>query len=74
MLLLKIIFIAITLELMLQLIIRKAKKKFPWFINKNDLHPTFNEKKFKRYRGCLKSCRKYNILYLYIILIIIDET
>ena len=47
MLLLKIIFIAITLELLIQLTIRRTKKKFPWFINKNDLYPAFNEKKFQ---------------------------
>ena len=65
MLLLKIIFITITLELLIQLIIRRAKKNFPWFINENDLYPIFNEKKFQlflknSFHKKLGWIRKYN--------------
>jgi hypothetical protein len=47
------------------LTIRRTKKKFPWFINKNDLYPAFNEKKFQfflknSFHEKLGWIRKYN--------------
>jgi len=65
MLLLKIILITITLELLIQLIIRRAKINFSWFINENDLYPIFNKKKFQfflknSFHNKLGWIRKYN--------------
>ena len=65
MLILKIIFFAIILELLIQIIIRKAKKNFPWFINKTDMYQIFDKGRFKFFSessfnkklGCI---RKYN--------------
>ena len=65
MLILKIIFFVIILELLIQTIIRKVRKNFPWFINKSDMYPTFDKGRFKffldnSFNKKLGWIRKYN--------------
>ena len=44
-----IIIILFLIEFAIQYIIKKVKKEFPWFLEKQDIYPNFDKKKFKNF-------------------------
>ena len=47
--LLTIVITIILIEFVIQYLIKKVKKEFPWFLENQDIYPNFDNKKFKNF-------------------------